>query len=101
MSVTRSIGRPTDYQPTYCRRVEMLGRKGQSRAQIAAALKISRSTLYLWASEHPEFRDALARAKAAEQHWWEALGQANLNNPHFQGGLWCMSMAGRFNDYKR
>jgi len=101
MRVTRSLGRPTDYRPAYCRRVESLGRKGKSRAEIAYALNIARSTLYQWASQHTEFAEALEKAKAAEQHWWEEIGRANLTSRHFQGGLWCMSMAGRFDDYRR
>ena len=51
---------------------------------------------YLGPSKHWEL-DA-----SAEQAWWEELGRANLNSRHFQGGLWCMCMAGRFpHDYGR
>lgn len=76
--------------------VEKLGRRGKSRAEIAAALKIAKSTLYLWASEHAKFSDALARAKTAEQAHWEEIGERALGRKHFQANVWRMSMAARF-----
>lgn len=60
------IGRPSEYRDEYCERVIELGKEGKSRAEIASALNCSRTTLAAWEAEHPDFLDALHRAKDEE-----------------------------------
>lgn len=94
-------GRPTDYEPEFCDRVIALGKKGKSRTEIAYELDCGTTTLQRWEAAHEEFRVAMARAKEAEQVWWERKGRRNLNAQHFQASMWSRSMAARFpNDWR-
>lgn len=91
-------GRPTLYNPTYCERVEELGKLGKSPVQIAAQLNIDRTTLYSWGVDHPEFATALRRAKGFEQEWWENTAQEALKADKFQAVVWKTSMQARFRE---
>jgi len=89
-------GRPTDYKPEYCDRVIEFGRLGKSITWMAAELKVSRSTINLWAQVHEEFSDALSTAQALSQQWWEDAGQNALASKEFNSSVWAKSMAARF-----
>ncbi len=91
-------GRPSAYCPEFCDQVIQLGREGKSKAQIAAALDVARQTLDNWADGHPEFLDALTRARDYSQAWWEDKAQAGLDASGFNASLWSRSMAARFPD---
>ncbi len=94
------MGRPSLYTPelaeSICAEVIALGRKGKSKAQIAASLDVARQTLEDWAAVHPEFLDALTRARDLALGWWEDVGQDNLCADRFQSSLWARSMGARF-----
>lgn len=92
------MGRPTDYLPEYCERVLELGREGKSHTQIAASLDIAKSTLYLWMEQHPEFSDAMTRARELAQAWFEDKGQMGLLTPGFNASLWAKQVSCRFRD---
>lgn len=92
------LGRPTDYDPSYCEQVIEWGRAGKSRTWMAAQLGIARSTIYEWEKQHADFSDALARAKALEQSWWEDAGQMGIVTQGFCQSVWSRSMAARFPD---
>lgn len=90
-------GRPTDYDPAMCDRVVECGRKGYSRAEIAAALDVSRDTLWRWSKLHPAFSDALQRAHDLSLAWWEAASRTGLNKGSaFNAALWKQAVSGRF-----
>jgi hypothetical protein len=94
-------GRPSDYDPEYCTKVLDLGKKGKSRVEIAYELDVGTTTLQRWEAAHEDFRVAMARAKEAEQVWWERKGRRNLQAQHFQASMWSRSMAARFpNDWR-
>lgn len=61
-------GRPPKYDPIYCKQLTDSGLAGSSIMQMARDLKISRSTLYKWAEDHEEFKEALTKAT----EWGEA-----------------------------
>lgn len=65
------VGRPTDYRKSFCLRAISYGRQGLSRAIIAAKFDISRQALFDWEKKHPEFLDAMTRARDLAQAWWE------------------------------
>lgn len=92
----RRAGRPTKYRASYCQRVIELGGKGQSRAQMAAALGVSRRVINLWETVHEEFAEALELAGDLCLAWWETKAQDNLTTSSWQGGTWSRSMAARF-----
>jgi hypothetical protein len=91
-------GRPTDYLPEYCDKVIALGKEGKSRAQMAAHFDVSRPTIDNWADAHPEFFEALSRAQAHCQAWWEDQGQKGLVIPGFNAAVWKKSVEARFRD---
>jgi hypothetical protein len=66
-----TTGRPTDYRPEYCELVISEMSKGISLGAFAGTIGVSRETVYKWRTERREFSDAVARARAAQQLWWE------------------------------
>ena len=46
----KGAGRPTDYDPSYCKVVIELGRKGKSLASICAKLMVPRTVIFRWAA---------------------------------------------------
>jgi len=91
-------GRPSDYDPSYCDVVVKLGKDGKSKAQMCSHLDISRQTIDNWAEAHPEFLEALTRAMAHCQAWWEDEAQKNLTIPGFNAAVWKKSVEARFRD---
>ena len=57
------MGRPSKYEPVMCERARAMAERGAVDAEIAAALGVALSTLYLWRSQFPEFSEALKRGK--------------------------------------
>ena len=94
----KPVGRPSDYDPTYCERVIGYGRKGYSRAEIASALDCARHTMARWESEWPDFHAAMVRAKDEELAWFEAKGRAGLESKDFNAQMFRLNMLGRFPD---
>ena len=91
-------GRPTLYDPAYCERAIEAGKAGKSYAWIAAEFDISKQTLYDWMAAHPEFLDAMTRARGYAQRWWEDAGQEGMTSPGFNASVWSRSMGARFPD---
>lgn len=89
-------GRPSEYTPDCCDKVIAWGEQGKSKTWMAAKLGISRECIYEWARVHPEFSDALSRAMALSQMWWEDQGQANMLTPGFNAGVYNKALASRF-----
>jgi hypothetical protein len=92
------MARPSSFDPDYCERVIEFGRKGKSRAWIAAELNVSRQTLHNWEKDFPEFLDAMDRAGVLAQQWWEDAGQSGMTSDKFSAPVWSRSMAARFPD---
>jgi len=92
------MGRPSDYDPSYCDLVLALGEAGKSKAYMAAKIGVSRQTLENWSAAHPEFLDAITRAALLSQAWWEDAGQAGMLAAGFSASAWSRSMAARFPD---
>lgn len=93
-----TAGRPTDYDPAFCDAVIEHGRSGKSLTWIATELGVVRQTLHNWMAAHPEFLDAMTRAKDLAQRWWEDAGQDGLSQSGFNASVWSRSMAARFPD---
>ena len=91
-------GRPSAYDPAFCERLIELGKQGKSLVQMACALDVHRDTLHEWTSVHPEFSDAIKRAKAEAQAWWEDAGQVGLTTPGFNASLWAKNVSCRFRE---
>ncbi len=67
-------------------------------AQMASRLDQGRTTLDDWGVEHPEFAEALTRARTEAQRWWEDRGQNALGADKFQSAVWAKSMQARFRE---
>lgn len=91
-------GRPEEYKPEYCEKVIELGRLGYSHAMIAAELDVARQTLHNWSDRHPEFLDAITRARDLAQAWFELKGMNGLETPGFNASLWAKQVSCRFPD---
>lgn len=92
------MARPTEYNPEYCDCVIAWGREGKSLAWMASELDVSKQTVHNWMAAFPEFLDAMTRAKAHSQRWWEDKGQTGIESHLFNGSVWAKSMAARFPD---
>jgi hypothetical protein len=73
-----------------------LGRRGKSLHQIAEALDVSVQTLANWRDSHPEFLEAVTRARELSQAWWEDVGQKALWERSFNSNLWALQVRNRF-----
>lgn len=92
------MARPTDYREEYCEDVLDYGRAGKSVTWIATEIGVCKQTVHNWMAAHPEFLDAMTRAKELAQRWWEDAGQDGLTAGGFNGSVWSRSMAARFPD---
>ena len=68
-------GRPTVYTEEMGETVIEHMRQGYSLTAASGKLGVSRQTVYRWATEKPEFNDALEVARAATAAWWEDRGR--------------------------
>jgi hypothetical protein len=66
-----SGGRPSKYLEEYCDQLISAATDGYSVTAFAGMIDVSRDTLYEWSSKHPEFSDALNKAKAKTAIYWE------------------------------
>jgi hypothetical protein len=78
-----------------------LGRRGKSKAQMAAALGVSTEALRRWEKMFTEFREAMELATTFAQAWWERQGQLGISDPKFDSGTYARIMQSRFRaDYR-
>lgn len=91
-------GRPTKYEPAFCETVIELAKDGKSPIQMCAHFDISRQTIDNWAVQYPEFLDALTRAKAHAQAWWEDQGTKGMVSDKFNAAVWKTVVQARFRD---
>lgn len=98
--MTNPVGRPTEYDPSYCDKVMELGKLGKSFEQMSAQMNVSYRTLCRWRDAHEEFRHALEDAHALSQSWWEEQAQSYMlehkDGERLNASLWSRSMAARF-----
>lgn len=91
-------GRPSKYDPAYCDQVVEMAKQGMGPAEYAAAFDVCRQTIDNWKDTQPEFLDALTRAKAQEQAWWERTGREGMFLDRFNAPVWKKSVEARFRD---
>lgn len=72
------VGHPTDYKTQYCEQLISFRGQGYSLTSFAAHIGVSRQTLYNWAKEHPEFKEARDIAHSACRLFWEQQGIEGL-----------------------
>ena len=90
-------GAPPKYKEEYCELVKKLGKGGKSITQIAVYVGVVKQTIYNWEKEHPEFLDALTRARQNAQAWYEDIGQRGLTmGKEFNASTWAKQVSCRF-----
>lgn len=73
--------------------------KGKSLAAAAVRIGVTRKTIYNWASEHPEFAEAIQAAKEASLVYWEDLAeQAIRGEIAGNASIFNFQMKNRFRD---
>jgi hypothetical protein len=91
------MGRPSDYDPTFCEMVIELGKQGASVVEMAVEIGVSRNTLETnWPAAHPEFLEAFTHARECSQAWWEKTGRVGMIGKDIDSSIWSRSMAARF-----
>lgn len=82
------MGRPTLYRPELCDRVVELGKQGLTLHEIAAEIGIHYDTLHEWTLSKSDFSEAVTRARALAQAWFETQARLNLSSREFNAKLW-------------
>jgi len=91
------LGRPSKYKPEYIERaLEFVGEQGKSVTQFAFELRVSKSTVYLWAQEHQDFSDALTLAQEWSQAAWETKLEDMMLSREVNAPLVKLYFANRF-----
>ena len=100
MVTKRGLGRPSKYDPAYCDQAVEFGGLGYSREMIAAEFDVSWNTLLNWMDEHPDFLEAMEKAKMLEMVYFEKTALAYMieqpQGAKLNTSLWSRSMAARF-----
>jgi hypothetical protein len=74
--------------------------KGKTVSEIAAAFNVSRSTLFEWERDFPEFTSAMARARTGMQGWYENHIRKNLKAKHYQANAARLLLGANLEDYR-
>lgn len=96
-TLTKPIGRPTDYNPKYCEMIieffdvehcKKTGRDVEAAdlpqfTAFAKKIGVSRSTLFKWAREFEEFSNAYSIAKELQEELIVNNALKNRYNPYF------------------
>lgn len=64
--------------------------KGHTTPMLCKALKISRSTLYQWQEDHPDFKKAYEYGKTLREAHHDEIAIHNYENPKFNPVTWQM-----------
>lgn len=72
-----------------------VGSHGGWLSEMAEACDVVRSQMDVWAEAHPEFSEALTRAKQKAQAWFEREGRLGLTADKFNSALWAKQMSAR------
>ena len=89
-------GRPTKYTKSMiAEAIEFIG-AGKSITQFARHVGVARSSIYEWASEHPEFSDALSMAQDHSQAVWEDKLEDMMYSKEVNAPLVKLYFANRF-----
>jgi hypothetical protein len=96
------MGAKKFYTKTWCNKtakvLPQMFKDGQSKAEVAAALGISRPTFDLLISEHETFREAYQLGKTLSEAWWTKVGRAASAGKlaGANGSMWIFNMKNRF-----
>lgn len=88
------------YKPEFCKIAADVLANGESLAAVCAELDISRTTLYFWRDNNPEFKDSIDRGLQRAQRIWEAMGRNGVEGIYekFGSSAYIFTMKNRFRE---
>ena len=86
-------GRPSTHRPEYCQAVQEHMGKGKSLTAFAGSIGQSKETIYAWIATHPEFSDAVTRARARRVDALETRLLAATNGGHAATSIFALKNA--------
>lgn len=90
-------GRPSKYKPEFAEQLPALFAEGQSVAEVAVVLGVTRDTFYDWVKRYPKFRDAYELGKQVSEAWWSKLGREGASGVQdIQPTVWIFNMKNKF-----
>ena len=71
---------------------------GESVAEVALQIGISKGTFYNWVNKYPKFREAYAQGQFVCEAWWMQLGRAGAAGRvrNVNATMWIFNMKNRF-----
>lgn len=89
---------PPKYKKSMAKDLPKYFEKGESVAEVAVRLGISKKTFYEWLKDKPEFAQAYEMAKTISESWWIKAGRAATMGqvPGFAPTPWIFNMKNRF-----
>ncbi len=97
-----TMGRPTKYDVKYCEMLYEHMAQGFSLESFAGVIGVSRSTLYEWVENNPDFSDIVQRAKPAQLRANELLmhniARGKVKNASAQAATFLMKNYHRWAD---
>ncbi len=99
--IKKPAGRPSTFHPDMIKTMLDAKDQGASDTQVMKMLGVCRDTFYRWLRENPEFKDAHAYAKIAEEVHWDRVGEFGIMNPKaINGPLYVSYMKKRFKSWQ-
>ena len=89
-------GRPTKYEKRFTEEAIAFIGSGKSVTQFARHIQVSKSAVYKWADEHPEFMDALNLGRDWSQAVWEDKLETMMTDSSVNSPLVKLYFANRF-----
>ena len=97
----RPVGRPTKYTNDIPDLFLKSMQAGNSVLQFAASIGVTRSTVYKWADEIPEFSDIFEQGKEYAEAYWETKYQMMMYMRDVNSPLVKLYFANRFKWHDR
>ncbi len=85
------------YDPAFVEQLPGMFANGESVAEVASELGVSRQAFYVWVDRYPEFKEAYEEGKQLSEAWWTKLGRAGATGKvNIQPTVWIFNMKNRF-----
>lgn len=94
--VDQTRGAIGKYRPEFKDRIYEYMAQGYSMVQFAAVIGVAVETLYNWAEQREDFREALQRARTASEAYWEEKYSTAMYSKDVNTGMFNRFMAARF-----
>lgn len=91
----RPVGRPSEYDPSFCGKMISLGKQGMGVEEIALEWEICKQTIYNWTKAHPEFLDAFNTAMEFSKAWWMKEGRTSLRDKEMNARMYEIQVMNR------